>query len=437
MTFTLSTHSQAIYAKLDINLQKIPLEKRHHYRAIKYFLTVEDEPLPEASSLEQVSRYLQSLYHLCQLQAGEYIKFILSIPIFINPSRISLSLPLYEYLLFKGLSRTLLEESQQIINSLTDTDRDITYIIMLKARALSDISGATQDACLLFKEICSKTQEGSDIHTEATARLGIRQVSSGIYQEGILNLKKSLTVIDYLLEDHPEFGDNKLRFYEIKSDILESFAFYKMNSSNFTQAIDLYVKIIEIRDKYGWLHKLIGPLVHQGILMRRMGNYNQAMIYLNEAKARAVEISNENNPTWIDHHLAYVHLNQGKISEAEKLCKSSLEGYKRIESLGGISDCYEQLGLINLAKREIKDAEKYFEMSLNIRKSIGNLHGSASSVLDLALVYWHNKRYLKSIRLLLLGFSLYYKIGVLNHVRFARMLKLAYVWTLGDRKWTM
>jgi tetratricopeptide (TPR) repeat protein len=202
--------------------------------------------------------------------------------------------------------------------------------------------------------------------------------------------------------------------------------------------MNLYTEIIETRKKYGISHKLIVPLVHQGVVMRKMGNYNKAIKYLKQASTKSIEINNPLYLIWIDHHLAFVYLNQGKdIQIVENLSKNAFEGYKKLEDPKGISDCYEQQGFIYLAKDEIDKAEKNFELALNLRKSIGNLHGTASSVMDLGLVLWHKKRYLKSIKFFFQAFYLHYKLGILNHIRFYRLLKLIYVWIIDKRNWNM
>jgi tetratricopeptide (TPR) repeat protein len=301
---------------------------------------------------------------------------------------------------------------------------------MLQGRALAAISNCAEQACHVFEQICLTSSVDSDIYIEAIARLGIRKVGSGIYQKGIPNLKKSLQ----FLENHPR---QNLLLIDLKTDILETLAYYEMNCSRFDRAIELYEEVIDLRHQHNIIHKTISPLVHQGIILRRKKDYERAIELLKKAKKITQVIPNQNNPVFIDHHLGYVYLNQGNIDLAEKCCESSLQGYKNIENDRGISDCYEQLGFICLAKNKFDDSEKYFEKALNTRISIGNIHGAASSVLDLALISWHKKRYLIAIKFLLQGFKYYYELGILNRIRFTRMLNLAYVWTLGKRNWTM
>ena len=68
MTDNSKTPGQLLFEELEINLDKVPFEHLSNYTAIEYFLTIEDEPLSDATNLEKVSRYLESFYHLCEVE---------------------------------------------------------------------------------------------------------------------------------------------------------------------------------------------------------------------------------------------------------------------------------------------------------------------------------------------------------------------------------
>ena len=303
---------------------------------------------------------------------------------------------------------------------------------MLKARALSGISDRVEDGWNLFEKICRQEPTYSGLYIEAKTSLGISKIELGFYQEGLQHINTVLTLID----SHNKINSSS-KIQELKADILSTQGYYEMNLSHFAQAIELYKQAATLLKNLGLEHKLISPLAHQGIIMRKMGKYEQAFNYLIEAQKTAIKINNELDIAWINHHLAYVFLNQGKTEFAQKLSESSLEAFRKIERKRGISDCYEQLGLINLAQKKYDEAETNFKRSLNIRISINNRHGEASSLLNLALSSWDKKQYLKSLGFLFKGFKLYFKIGVINRVRFVRILKLAYTWTIGRRDSTM
>jgi tetratricopeptide (TPR) repeat protein len=383
---------------------------------------------PGSSALERTKGYKEALHLLCQLQEWEKIQVILHESLSINST---ISLPLYEYLLFNELSRELLAICEEIITVLEGCEHDFTFIELLKARAMSATNNQREEARLLLEQLFNKSLSGTEIHVESLAYLGMRQVHSGLYQEGIENLNSVLLKIDQ--------GDfaSSIKIKQLKTDILENLAFYEMNASHFEDAMRLYNDVIFLRENLGLFHKTISPLAHQGIISRKIRNYDQAKFFLEKAKNRAIEIENESQVIWVSHHLAYVFLNQGNRDLAEELCQFSIKGCQKFDSQWGLSDCYEQMGLIALAQKKIEIAQNCFELSLNIRRMIDNRHGTASSTMDLALVFWNQGKFLKSIFYLLKAFNLYYKLGILNRARFLNMLKLALVWNFGNKKWTM
>jgi tetratricopeptide (TPR) repeat protein len=383
---------------------------------------------PGSSALEKIKPYRESIYFLCQLREWERIQVVLRTNFPINSN---ISLPLYEYLIFNELSRELLSITQEILASLKDSEHDLAFAQLLKARAMLGTSTQLEDARFLLEELFRKSAPGTEIHIESLAYLGIRQVNSGLYQEGIENLNSALLKID-----KGELASTR-KIKEIKTDILENLAFFKMNASRFQEAIKLYHQVIVLRKDLGLFHKIAGPLAHQGIILRKIGDYEQARVLLERAREQASAIKSESKVVWISHHLAYVLLNQGNLDLSEGLCNFAINGYEKFKDQWGLSDCYEQMGLICLAKKEFSKAEKYFKSSLGIRRMIGNRHGTASSTLDLALVFWNMRNFPKAIFYLLKGFYLYYRLGLLNLMRFRRMLKLALIWTLGNKKWTM
>lgn len=423
---------QSVLTEFGIDISAIkfmkPGKRRARYLAIVNWLT-KYKAEPGSSALRKVKGYIETLNNLCVLKEWETIQLVLYKQIFINSN---VSLPLYEYLLYRKLNQELRQISEEILDFLQETENNLDFVLMLKARALSDISDKLEDARKLFEELFINSEEGTEIKLESLIYLGIRQVNSGSYQEGIKSLTDALTTI----ESNQDFLSN-LKIQELKTNILENIALYEMNSSHFHQAIKLYKDVIRIRRKLGSFHRVIHSSTHLGIIMRKIGKYEQARYYLSEAKESAKSFNNENQIIWINHHLAFTLLNEGEAGKAEKLCINSLAGYKKIDDRRGESDCYEQLGLINLAMKRYDNAEINFKKALNIRQYIGNLHGTASSTLDLALTSWHQRKFMNAAYFLLKGFYLYYKLGVLSFTRFRRMIKLSFEWTLGKRRWTM
>jgi len=379
---------------LDSSIKSIkPYTKRSQYIAIINWLRTKNPPVQtQITALKPVEKYLKVLEHLHDLcvSNGEntypQIKTILNTPIYPEPSSPNSSIPLYEYLILHGQTKELLKVCDNILSAFQNTENDLNEILILKARSFTVPNQKAEEAIELFEEIRSKCPENSQHHIEATARLAIHEINFGIYDKGMAKLNQSLSQIEALLES-PIDSDLRAKWNELRTDLIERLGIYKMSLGSLGQLQEakvLYSELIAQRKRTGMTHKLISALVFQGIVMKYLADYDQAIIYLTEAKEKALAIDHELYVAWIDHHLAWVYFHQvDNFSMAEKLANSALEGYQKFEAQRGISDCEEQQGAIHLAKGEIDEAEKYFQQALNRRKSIGNLAGVESSLRDL------------------------------------------------------
>ncbi|WP_254174024.1 tetratricopeptide repeat protein [Planktothrix pseudagardhii] len=436
--------NQALYQNsIDLILEQLNLDsaffktlprfQRMNYKATVRFLSDYKTHSDEQSS-QKVNNSLEALHHLCTIPewvlTDSTIITIFELPIAINPSTTNLLIPLSEYLSFKGSYQTLLGVTQEIIDSLKTSSKILNDILLLKAIALSSLNQNPIQVFQILQEISATSHPQSLQHIKANCHLAMYQVSLGNYQDGIRNLQKWLVIIDENLK-HQNLAQSDFQLDDIKTGMLEILAYYEMNASHFDQALEIYEQVISLRKERGLIHRIITPQVHQGIILRRKGQYDQGIKILQNAQEKAQQINDIQAQVFIAHHLGYIYLNQRNLTEAKKLATIAFEGYKKLDDFRGISDCYEQLGLINLAENDGETAIQNFKIALEIRQTIFNLHGTASCLLDLALAYWYQKQILKSFFFLIKGFQSYAQVGILNGVRFRRMLKIAYTWILG------
>jgi tetratricopeptide (TPR) repeat protein len=432
------TSNESFLLNFGINPESIrlinPYWKRTHYRAISNWLKMYDRK--GELEKEKVNGYLEALHHLAKVKDYKPIELILNKTIITGKSD-KISIPLFEGLLYYGLSSALRKSIEEIIKEFNQENPfEDDFLSFLRIRAISGI-GNLGEACRLCNELYARINPNSAIYIDITVSLGSYQIQSGEYAEGEKHLLDALKILEESQLTKVSSKIVKVKLIKIKADIFEGLAFYRMNQGRFKDALDMYSKVSEMRKQTDERHRLISPLVHQGIILRRIKSYDNAAKCLIEAYAESDKLQDQNGLVWSLHHLGWVHLNQGKLDLAEIDSKQSLEGYKQRGDQRGISDCYEQLGLIYLAKKEVLEAEKCLYTSLNIRRSISNLHGVASCTTCLSLLAWHKKQYLIFIRYLIKGFWMYQKIGILNHIRFFRLLNLSYIWTIGKQDWTM
>jgi tetratricopeptide (TPR) repeat protein len=289
-------------------------------------------------------------------------------------------------------------------------------IELLHAKAISELESELRKPLILLQKFCYKSKNHQAINLLARSFLGMHQITSGIYQKGIETLLNILEEIDYLTDTK---WSPCLR--ETKGDILEKIAFYRMSQRNYKESIRLYDEAINLNKELGLIYKNVMSLANQGIVFRRTGHYEQSINVLEEAKSEIFKISNGSLNSWTDftlsyveHHLAYVFLDQNKLESAEHLCIKVLEKNKSMKNDWGVADCYDQLGLIFLRRQKLKGAENYFRKSLSIRKMIGNPHSIVSSVFHLAALYRAKGEILKSVIYIMQGLNMYRRLGLFN-----------------------
>ena len=77
MTINELSSGLLLFAKLGIDIDEVPIEQIAEYTAVQYYLTVEDDPPPDATNLDKVRRYLEAFYHLCEVEDWERASEIL------------------------------------------------------------------------------------------------------------------------------------------------------------------------------------------------------------------------------------------------------------------------------------------------------------------------------------------------------------------------
>jgi hypothetical protein len=419
---------------------------------------------------KQMDCIFESIHHLNQAQNNKAILQILKAEIEIPISDIY-AMQLQEYLLYKGKGRNLLVVADMLLENIDSNE--MFFLKMIKAKATESL-GDRVLAKYTYENICENEPPHSKNYIEALAGLARCEIQMGQYKFGVPRLeyiRELISSIDSSGSDH--FLNN------IKSNTTEDLAFYRMNNGLFGEAFDLFGEVFYYRENNNITTKLVYPLGHQGIILRKNAvsksqlmkilvvnilrllnskrlsdlldkkicfpfrdtiaqNYQKSENLLQKAFDMCNQKNDENAKAWVSHHLSWVLLNSNKSQQAEELALISIKQYEINGDQRGISDCQEQLGRIYLTKNNlnIQKAEFYLNQSFNIRHKINNLHGLASSILSLSFLYWHQKQYRKSLLFMIKSAKAYQQIGMLNLVRILAIITLFSVWTVGDRDWT-
>jgi len=426
MTNNLTPSGDEVLEQLGINPHNLRAqfptrEQRLQYRAVVQWLT-DYKPKSDADNLDKVRHYTESLHYLCNLKALTLVYSIVNLRITIRTTTAEFSLPLSEYLSFKTPCYKLLEISNEIISSFQSEENNLSSIQILKATALSGMDNLTESISICEKLL--QTNISEEILVEVYARLASCKIQGERFEEGIKDFHHSLVLIKKYLSSGLSL-DLQEKFFKLKANLLTELAYYKMNSSKFDEANNLYSEALNILDENKLLHLRLNSLVHKGIILRKLFRSKESIDVLEQAMVAARDIESEEALIWIAHHLAWAFRMERKYQEAESNCLLSLEGYKKINAERGINDCYELLGWIKLDQRKVNSAIKYFEIALKWRKENKRTQGMASCLMSLAVAYLRKGKFLKCVLTGIQGLNLYRKAGVLNWTRIYRILNFA------------
>lgn len=415
------------------NWQSLKRKERVYYRNIAQCLT---KIKSIGTQEEVVDLYDEVIRYLCQIRNFAPIQTILRIPLTLHDTLI----PFSDYLLIKGFAEKLAALCLNILDSFVNEGTNLLEIEFLLAKAKS-VSLDRVLSYQIFEKVHQKfitlnreTEDSLLLYLESLLCLSNAKLGIGKYREALLDLRKCLQIINESLFYFSHDYESKID--QLKADVLAQMAWLAMVKNNFHRSLVLFKEAQNLYMHYNLKHKLIGTLVHQGVINRKIRNYDLSLKYLDQAKEVASSINFRLVVAWIDHHKAYVFLNQGQHELAQALAEKSIKEAYIEEKDDMIGDFHEQLGLIKLGKSHIDEAIDSLQLSLFFRQKIGNSHGIASSYKHLSLAYLKSKRYIKAYQCIKQCLTIFYKLKVLNFTRLYRIGYLFFNWIILGGRWT-
>lgn len=405
------------------SLKSLKRQKRTYYKNIIQCL----RKFKVLNNQEAIDNYLEAIGYLCETKDFLPIQIALNNHLPLNQNFPEITVCFSEYLLIKGLYIKLTALCQKILDSFVNENIDLLEIELLFAKGKSGIIDRVS-GCQLFQEVHNKAERHSIVYIASLVCLAHQQIWVSNYKHSSINLNHCLNIISnyYNLDDI-------YNIYAIEADILEGLAGLERINNNWKKALLLYEDNIILCKAKKMTHKLISPLLHKGVINRKMKRYELALESLQEAKKIATNINSQHAIEWVNHHLSYVFLDKGQYGLAEQLSKECLEKAILEKRDNATGDFYEQFGLIQLAKGKIDEAIKSLRLSLSFRQKVGNNHGMASSYKHLSLAYIINKNYLESYQMIKECLTIFSNLKILSIARIYSIIRLFYKWIVGNR----
>jgi tetratricopeptide (TPR) repeat protein len=271
------------------------------------------------------------------------------------------------------------------------------------------------DQALVDAQTAIEITEGTGLQNQqaqAMLALGRLQFNRGDYRVALDTLAKAerlLTAVNDL---------------EGVATVRSEFAAHHLNRGELDQALALYLEVDRLRQQ---VDPTGGPSDHTllmlGVVYRNKGDYEKGTEYLGRLLERGKAQGNAGVIATASHHLAWLHLRQRNMAEAQHLATQAKQLYLEISDPRGASDADEQLGLIALLNEDIDAAETYLKRSLTVRQRLGNQQGAANSLGLLADVYARKGNIWLGLYYMWHSWSLYYRLGVLTRQQILKKIK--------------
>lgn len=289
--------------------------------------------------------------------------------------------------------------------------RNLAGILLMKGETQFALA-RWRDAQLTVKLAVKESKElDTSINAQALFVLGRLQIELGEYNAALATLKRAE-------ELYTELG-NTGKIIEVRSEV----GAYYLNKRDLDKALELFLALNELHEKSGDFQSFDHTQMMIGVVYRQKREFEKAIQYLEPLYKRGKIQPGQSMVATAAIHLSWVHLEQGHLVEARKMCGEAIAGYLNQQDTRGLSDAYEQLAAILTEEQQPKAAEVYLERSITIRRQIGNQPGLVSSLRRLALVRLLTRNYWGAFWLIGVILIKYFQMNMLSRQRVMKLIK--------------
>lgn len=318
---------------------------------------------------------------------------------------------LASYLRRRGLDAVLRQWCEDGLRACKTLRRNPGWLLLLMSEAQNALGRWEESAATIGAAMEASVVEDPPTYARAVLALGRLQLNQGDYETALTTLAEA----ERLLSEQSD--------YEGVASAHAEVAAYYLNRRELDKALALYQEVDRLRRQAGAVEASNHTLLMLGVVHRKKEEYEQAAVYLQMLLERGKSQGNPGAMATAAHHLAWVRLDQADVSTARHLCGRAITLYEDIGDVRGLSDAYEQLGLIALSEGRKEEALSHLERSLHVRRQLGNQHGVASSLRRLAIVHLKMGHPLLAVQKLWQSLNTYWRLGVLSRQRLSAILR--------------
>ena len=337
-----------------------------HQQAIEYYqLHLKEEQSWQVR--EDVSEYLEIIYHYCELEQYAQANEIISI--------------CYKFLDLRGYYSVLVELYERLISgwqsNLKSEDRSgIAYSLVGLGNAYDSLGD--------YPQAINCYQQSLEIQQEIGNRSGIADSLMGLGNayDSLGDYRRAIDYHQQSLEIQQEIGN--------RSGIANSLgnlgnAYHSLG--DYPQAIDYHQQSLEIQQEIGNRSGIANSLMGLGNAYHSLGDYPQAIDYYQQSLEIQQEIGDRSGIANSLGNLGNAYHSLGDYRRAIDYHQQSLEIQQEIGNRSGIANSFNNLGNAYHSLGDYRRAIDYHQQSLEIQQEIGNRSGIANSLMGLGNAY--------------------------------------------------
>jgi two-component system NarL family sensor kinase len=190
---------------------------------------------------------------------------------------------------------------------------------------------------------------------------------------------------DYLEAIGKISNDQKSEIADLYGTI--AFCYYKLD--NYTEAVNWFMKSLELRKELGKPEEIANTLNNIGLNHKKLGNYNTAIDYYMQTVRIDEELGNRNNIVKTYNNIGMIYRQLGQYDQAIEFFEKSYRIKKELNDLAGMSISLNNMGLVYSEWKKYDQALLNFRESLNIEASLENNNEMGIRINNIGMVYYY------------------------------------------------
>ena len=342
-----------------------PSAERMHYRAVINWLT-KYEPESRSSNLGRVRGYLESFYHLCNLENWKTANQILSLRVDTSTNQ-----QLLEQLGTWGYYSEQISLCEKLLGRLNkESDFRLRSCLGNAAYIHGDYNLAIQyfqQSLQYANQLYKKDEKGVALNN-----LGTVYNVLGDYSQAIEYYQQSLAI------------SRELQNPSNAGKVLGSLGIIYSNIGNYSQAINFYEESLSIARQTGNRLEESYTLGNLGLVYNFIGHYERAVDYCQHALMISREVGDRYGEENVLGNLGLAYASLANYSQAVKCHQYQLTIAREIGDRRGEATALSQMGSCLVKLHQYPESLSYLEQALQILNDIGDRANQAKVLKALA-----------------------------------------------------